>query len=97
MNALALRTYDFNRALAERLRGICAKIIARKAGASPRTAENWKAAESSPTWKHVAIMLQDDELCRALLEAAGRADLADAHVMLTKLRAAKRALEGIDV
>lgn len=89
-------TFDANNALADRLRAFGAKLLARKVGTSPRTTEKWMAGEAAPTWKHVQLMLGDVDLCREVLIAAGREDLADAHSTLTKLREAKRLLEGID-
>lgn len=87
MTSIAFNTFDVNETLAEKLRGFGAKILARKAGASPRTAENWLQAENGPTWKHTVAMLNDDELCARLLEAAGRGDLARAQETITALKA----------
>lgn len=83
--------------LGDRLRALGAKLLARRAGTSPRTAEKWIANETAPTWRHVKAMLTDDLLCRELLIAAGREDLAEAHTMLAKLREAKQALSGVDL
>src|SRR5262245_36188486 len=69
-------TWDANASLAEWLRGLPAKMIARKAQTTTRTAENWLAGENGPTWSKTVAMLNDDELCARLLEAAGRGDLA---------------------
>jgi hypothetical protein len=64
-------------------------MLARKAGgASPRTAENWLSGENGPAWKHTVAMLNDDDLCARLLEAAGRADLARAQETIVALKAA---------
>lgn len=89
-------TFDANNTLADRLRAFGAKFLARRVGTSPRTTEKWMAGNTAPTWKHVSLMLNDVDLCREVLIAAGREDLADAHSTLTKLREAKRLLEGID-
>jgi len=95
MNAIALTTFDANETLAEKLRGFGAKMLARKAGGvSTRTAENWLAGENGPAWKHTVAMLNDDELCARLLEAAGRGDLAKSADTIAKLRAALGAVEG---
>lgn len=83
--------------LGDRFRALGAKLLARKAGTSPRTAEKWIANETSPTWRHVKAMLTDDVLCRELLIAAGRSDIAEAHTMLAQLREAKRLLDGADL
>ncbi len=89
MTVAALSTYDANETLAERLKGFGAKLLARRAGgASTRTAENWLAGENGPTWKHTVAMLNDDELCKALLEAAGRGDLARSAETIAHLKAA---------
>lgn len=72
----SLSTYEANNTLADVLRKFGAKILARRAGTSPRTAENWCAAKAAPTWRHTVAMLNDDQLCAALLKAAGRNDLA---------------------
>lgn len=85
-------TFDANLSLADALRGLAAKFIARKAQTTPRTAENWLAGENGPTWRATVAMLNDDELCARLLEAAGRTDLAhDA-----KRRAAEKLLAALN-
>lgn len=81
-------TWDANTSLADALRGLGAKILARKAQTSPRTAENWLAGDNGPTWKHTVAMLNDDELCARLLEAAGRGDLARSAETIAALKAA---------
>lgn len=87
MNTLALSTFSINETLADCLRGFGAKMLAKRAGASPRTAENWLHAENGPTWKHAVAMLNDDELCSRLLEAAGRGDLARSAETIAALKA----------
>lgn len=87
VNAIA-GTWDANTSLAAALRGFGAKILARKAQTSPRTAENWLAGENGPTWKNTVAMLQDDELCARLLKAAGRGDLARSAETIAALKAA---------
>ncbi len=91
MTALALSTFDCAESLAGKLQRFSAKALARKAGTSTRTAENWKAGENGPTWKHTVAMLQDDELCARLLEAAGRGDLARSAETIAALKAVIRA------
>lgn len=91
--SVAVSTFEANNVLADALRRFGAKILARKVGTSPRTAENWVAAKAAPTWKHTVAMLNDDELCALLLEAAGRGDLAhEAKVIAARKRL--RELEG---
>ena len=88
-------TFDANTSLAESLRGLGAKIIAKVAQTTPRTVENWQAGANGPTWRATVAMLNDDELCARLLEAAGRSDLAHADETIASLKAALRvALEG---
>jgi len=70
------------------LRPYTPKAIARRIGVSPRTVENWKEGENGPTWKHAVAMLNDDELCSRLLEAAGRGDLAKHQETIAALKAA---------
>jgi hypothetical protein len=77
-----------NEAIADGLRGLSAKLIADRVETNVRTAENWKQARTGPQIKHVVAMLNDDELCARLLEAAGRADLAKAQETITALKAA---------
>lgn len=85
---VAITTFDANETLADKLKGFCAKVLARRAGgASTRTAENWLAGENGPTWKHTVAMLNDDELCARLLEAAGRGDLARSAETIAALKA----------
>jgi hypothetical protein len=89
MSAIAVTTFAANESLAEKLRGFGAKVLARRAGgASPRTAENWLSGENGPAWKHTVAMLNDDELCACLLEAAGRGDLARSAETIAALKAA---------
>lgn len=94
MSTLAISTHDSTAALAEKLRGYGAKVLARMVGTSPDTTKKWINASNAPTWKHTVIMLNDDELCAKLLEAAGRGDLADSAATIAKLRAALGAVEG---
>lgn len=86
--SVAVSTFHANNTLADALRRFGAKILARKAGTSPRTAENWVSAKAAPTWRHTVAMLNDDELCKALLEAAGRGDLARHQETIAALKAA---------
>jgi len=89
VNAATLSTYDVNETLAAKLRGFGAKMLARRAGGvSTRTAENWLAGENGPAWKHTVAMLNDDELCARLLEAAGRGDLARSAETIAALKRA---------
>jgi hypothetical protein len=70
------------------------KAIAKRIGASPRTIDNWRDGENGPTWKHTVAMLNDDELCAKLLEAAGRGDLARSQETIAALRKALTMVEG---
>ena len=89
MSSLVARTtFDLASGLAEMLRPFTAKALAQRIGASPRTVENWQAGENGPTWKHAVAMLNDDELCARLLEAAGRGDLARHQETIAALKAA---------
>lgn len=90
MSMTATGTFDANASLAEALRGFAAKFIARKAQTTPRTAENWQAGQNGPTWRATVAMLNDDELCAKLLEAAGRGDLARSAETIAHLKAALR-------
>lgn len=94
MSTLAISTHDSTAALAEKLRGYGAKVLAKMVGTSPDTTKKWINASNAPTWKHTVIMLNDDELCAKLLEAAGRGDLADSAATIAKLCAALGAVEG---
>ncbi len=89
-------TWDATESLRAAFRDWPAKFLARRAGTNERTAENWKAGANGPSWPLVVRMLHDEELGPALLKATGREDLADASQVLEKLRAAKRALAGLD-
>lgn len=81
-------TFDLAAIWKDVLRPYTPKAIAARIGASSRTVDNWRAGENGPTWKHTVAMLNDDELCARLLEAAGRADLARAQETITALKAA---------
>lgn len=95
MNTTAT-TWDATESLRSAFKGWSAKILCKKAGTNQRTVENWKSGVNGPSWPLVVRMLHDEELGPALLKAAGREDLADAVQVLEKLRAAKRALAGLD-
>jgi len=69
-------TYDLAARWPDLLRKFSPRAIAKRIGESPRTVENWQDGVNGPTWKHTVAMLNDDELCARLLEAAGRGDLA---------------------
>lgn len=89
-------TWDATESLRRAFRDWPAKFLAKRAGTNIRTAENWKAGINGPSWPLVIRLLHDETLGPALLKAAGREDLADASQVLEKLRAAKRALAGLD-
>jgi hypothetical protein len=74
-------------ALVQAFRGLTAKLLARVADASSRTTEKWLDGSTAPTWKHTVAMLNDDELCARLLEAAGRGDLARSAETIAALKA----------
>lgn len=80
-------TWDANASLADALRGFAVKVLAKKAQTSPNTAKNWLAAENGPGWRATVAMLNDDELCARLLEAAGRGDLARSAETIAALKA----------
>lgn len=81
-------TYDLAARWPDLLRKFSPRAIAQRIGASPRTVENWKDGANGPTWKHTVSMLNDDELCARLLEAAGRGDLARSAETIAALKAA---------
>lgn len=77
VSAVAMsNTYDLASKWVDILRGWQPRAIAKRLGVSPRTVENWQDGINGPTWKHTVAMLNDDELCSRLLQAAGRHDLA---------------------
>lgn len=81
-------TYDLAARWPDLLRKFSPRAIAQRIGASPRTVENWKDGANGPTWKHTVAMLNDDELCVRLLEAAGRLDLAQSAETIAALKRA---------
>lgn len=81
-------TFDANDVLADSLRGLAAKVVAKIAQTTPRTVENWQAGQNGPTWRATVAMLNNDELCARLLEAAGRGDLARHQETIAALKAA---------
>lgn len=94
VSSVAIRTLSVNEAIGEALRGWSAKFVARRIKTSTRTVEAWREGKSGPQAKRFVAMLQDDELCAKLLEAAGRGDLAKSADTIAKLRAALGAVEG---
>jgi hypothetical protein len=71
------------------------KQIARAANAHPKTAARWKRGEAVPSGDAVLrMMATDDDLLRAILRAAGRADHATRAAALQHLALALAALEG---
>lgn len=91
MSSVAIRTLSVNEAIGEALRGWSAKFVAKRVKTSARTVENWREGRTGPQAKHFVAMLQDDELCSRLLEAAGRGDLAHA----AKVIAAEKTLSNL--
>lgn len=87
-------TFDLAAGLKEFFRPYTPKAIAERIGASPRTVDNWRDGENGPTWRHTVAILNDDELCARLLQAAGRSDLAHAQETITALRMALGKVEG---
>lgn len=87
MNSIALRP-SINEAIADALRPFSVKALARRIKTSARTIENWKQAKTGPQAKHVAAILNDDELCERFLEAMGRKDLAQSAVTIAALKRA---------
>lgn len=88
VSSVAIRTLSVNEAIGEALRTWSAKFVARKLKTSTRTVEAWREGRSGPQAKHFVAMLQDDELCARLLEAAGRGDLARHQQTIAHLKAA---------
>lgn len=89
MSSVAIgSTFDLAAAWIDQLRAYSPKLIASRIGASPYTVKKWRDGENGPTWKHTVAMLQDDELCARLLEAAGRGDLARSAETIAHLKAA---------
>lgn len=80
-------TFQLAAELAEVLRPYTPKALAQRIGASVETVKNWKDGENGPTWRHAVAMLNDDELCGRLLEAAGRGDLARSAETIAALKA----------
>lgn len=88
VSSVAIRTLSVNEAIGEALRGWSAKFVARRIKTSTRTVEAWREGRSGPQAKHFVAMLQDDELCARLLEAAGRGDLARSAETIAALKRA---------
>ncbi|WP_319798301.1 hypothetical protein [Nitrobacter sp.] len=78
MNTVAIRTLSVNEAIADALRSLSAKFVARRIKTSTRTVEAWREGRTGPQAKHFVAMLHDDELCVLLLKGIGRDDLAHA-------------------
>lgn len=88
VNGVAIRTLSVNEAIGDALRNWSAKFVAQRIKTSVRTVEDWREGRSGPQAKHFVAMLQDDELCARLLEAAGRGDLARSAETIAALKAA---------
>lgn len=88
VSSVAIRTLSVNEAIGDALRGWSAKFVARRIKTSTRTVEAWREGKSGPQAKHFVAMLQDDELCAKLLEAAGRGDLARSAETIAALKRA---------
>lgn len=87
VHSVAIRTLSVNEAIGDALRSWSAKFVARRIKTSTRTVEDWQRGRSGPQAKHFVAMLQDDELCARLLEAAGRGDLARSAETIAALKA----------
>ena len=88
VNSVAIRTATVNEAIGDALRHWSTKFVAQRVKTSVRTVEAWREGRSGPQAKHFVAMLQDDELCARLLEAAGRGDLARSAETIAALKAA---------
>lgn len=71
-----------------------AKRLARASGAHPKTAARWRAGDTAPSAEALIRMMTDDELCAAILKAAGRADHASRMQAIGNLA---RALKELDL
>lgn len=75
-----------------------AKRIVAKVGAGIGTVRKWLRGDNGPHGVHlIKLMADDDEVLRAVLEMAGRGDLADFADVRAKLVEMKRALEGVEL
>ena len=83
VNGIAIRTRSVSEGVAEALRGLSAKRIAERLKTNLRTVENWKQKKTTPQAKHVAAILNDEELCGPFLREMGRPDLAHQHEIKT--------------
>lgn len=92
MSSVAIRTLSVNESIAKALEAWSTKWISKRLRTSERTVENWKRARTGPQAKHMAAMMNDDELCAALLTAFGRADLATRAEMVAILRQTQDAI-----
>ena len=88
VNTVSIRTLSVNEAIGAALRNWSTKFVARRLKTSTRTVEAWREGRTGPQAKHFVAMLQDDELCARLLEAAGRGDLARSAETIAALKAA---------
>ena len=68
MSTAVIASLPISTAVAECFRGLSAKFLAGKSGASPRTVEKWLRRETAPQAHHLLAMLSDDDLCALLLE-----------------------------
>lgn len=95
-------TYEVNAGIADALRRrygdsrSAIKVLAERTGAGLKTVENWLAGKNTPTVKHTLALLQDDEFLHDLLILVRREDIADIPRALAKVKAAQKALEGLD-
>lgn len=92
VNGVAVRPLSITDVFVEALQGWSAKLVASRlrklVPVSARTVESWKQAKRTPHARHVVALLSDDELCKALLAAAGRGDLARHQETISALKAA---------
>lgn len=95
VNSVAIRTGSVNEAIGEALRHFSIKFVASRLKTNMRTVEMWREGRTGPQAKHFVAMLQDDELCARLLEAAGRGDLAKHQETITALRKALSVVEDL--
>jgi membrane glycosyltransferase len=95
MSSVAIRTLSVNEAIGDALKRWPTKFICERLKTSQRTVENWKQARTGPQAKHMAAMMNDDELCGALLTAMGRSDLATRAKMVAILKETRDALDEV--
>ncbi len=78
---------NLGKTFGELLAGWTDQEVARRIGCTPRTVRNWRRGNGGPNYRQFVALVNDPELCRVVLAAAGRPDLINSEETIAALKA----------